>query len=331
MNGTSPPRVGVETRSVLAADADLRLDRWFRRQYPQVGFGHLAKLLRTGQIRVDGKRAKPGQRLVAGQQVRVPPLDLTAPAPAETRRVPTAVDDADARALRTTVLYRDDDIIALNKPSGLAVQGGSGTRRHLDGMLDALRFEADERPRLVHRLDKDTSGVLVLARNAAMAARLGELFRGRDIEKTYWALVVGVPEVARGQISQALAKQPGRGGEKMVATEDGLAAVTDFAMIEAIGSRMAWLMLQPRTGRTHQLRAHCLALGTPIVGDGKYGGASAFVEGVANRLHLHARRIAFRHPATGAPLTVVAPLTGHMADTWKFLGLDVSAAADHRI
>ena len=331
MNETALPRPGVETRAVLPADAELRLDRWFKRYYPQIAFGHLAKLLRTGQVRVDGKRAKPGQRLVAGQQVRVPPIDPSVPAGPEARRAPVVVEAGDVRALHRAVLYRDDDIIALNKPSGLAVQGGSGTRRHLDGMLDALRFDADERPRLVHRLDKDTSGVIVLARHAAMAAQLASLFRGRDVEKTYWALVAGVPEVPRGQISQSLAKQPGRGGEKMVATEDGLSAVTDFAIVETIGSRMAWLMMQPRTGRTHQLRAHCLTLGTPIVGDGKYGGAGAFVEGVANRLHLHARQIAFRHPATGKPLVVVAPLTDHMADTWKFLGLVAATAADNRI
>lgn len=314
----------VETREVAADEGDLRLDRWFKRHYPQIGFGHLAKLLRTGQVRVDGKRAKPGHRLLAGQQVRVPPLDPAA-APAPPRRSVVTVNADEVAALRGAVLYRDDDIIVFNKPSGLAVQGGSGTRRHLDGMLDALRFEATERPRLVHRLDKDTSGALVLARSAAMAAKLAGLFRGRDVEKTYWALVVGVPEVARGQITLALSKRLGPAGEKMVAAEDGQSASTDFTVVETIGSRMAWLLLQPRTGRTHQLRVHCSALGTPIVGDGKYGGADAFIDGVANRLHLHARQLAFRHPSTGRPLRVVAPLSGHMAETWSFLGLDAKA------
>jgi 23S rRNA pseudouridine955/2504/2580 synthase len=322
----APARTGVETRAVAPADADLRLDRWFKRHYPQLGFGHLARLLRTGQVRVDGKRAKPGQRLAAGQQIRVPPLDAAAAAStAPARRAPAAVADADARALQAAVIYQDDDIIAINKPSGLAVQGGSGTRRHVDGMLDALRFDAAERPRLVHRLDKDTSGVLVLARHAAMAARLASLFRGRDVAKTYWALVAGVPEDMRGEISLALAKRPGAGGEKMVADAEGLPATTVYEVAEAIGNRMAWLVLRPRTGRTHQLRVHCEALGTPIVGDGKYGGSAAFIDGVANRLHLHARRIAFRHPENGRPVAIEAPLTGHMLETWRFLGLDPDA------
>jgi 23S rRNA pseudouridine955/2504/2580 synthase len=322
----SPSSQGsVVSREVAAGEADLRLDRWFLRHYPQLGFGRLARLLRTGQIRVDGKRAKPGQRLTAGQMVRIPPIDAAA-APVGHRRPPLAVAEDEARALRDAVLYRDDDILVLNKPAGLAVQGGSGTRRHLDGMLDALRFEAAERPRLVHRLDKDTSGVLVLARNAAMAARLGGLFRGRDVDKTYWALVAGVPEPRRGRISLALAKRPGRGGEKMrVDTEDGLPAVTDYRVVETIGHRLAWLELRPHTGRTHQLRAHCTELGAPIVGDGKYGGSAAFVDGIADRLHLHARDISFQHPTTGKRLRVVAPLTGHMAESWAFLDFDADS------
>jgi 23S rRNA pseudouridine955/2504/2580 synthase len=328
MTEAAARHTAVETREVAANEADLRLDRWFKRHYPQIGFGRLAKLMRTGQVRVDGKRAAPGLRLVAGQQVRIPPLDTSLIAAAEAPAAPVAIDEGEASDLRHSVLYRDDDIIVVNKPSGLAVQGGTGTRRHLDGMLDALRFDAAERPRLVHRLDKDTSGVLVLARHAAMAAQLAGLFRGRDVEKTYWALVAGVPETPQGQISLPLAKRPGRGGEKMVVAEDGLSAVTDFTLVEAIGSRLAWLVLRPRTGRTHQLRAHCLALGTPIIGDGKYGGSDAFVEGVANRLHLHARRIAFRHPATGVPLVVAAPLPPHMAETWRFFGFQAGSAAE---
>ena len=331
MTAAATSRTGVTARDVAAAEEGVRLDRWFRRNYPQIGFGRLAKLLRTGQVRVDGKRSKPGQRLVAGQSIRVPPLDEADAAPAGRQRAPVAVTEEDAQALHDAVLYQDDDILVINKPSGLAVQGGSGTRRHLDGMLDTLQFEADERPRLVHRLDKDTSGVLVLARNAQAAAKLANLFRGRDVEKTYWALVVGVPNPARGEISVALAKRPGRGGEKMVAdAEEGRPAVTGYAIAEAVGGRMAWLVLHPRTGRTHQLRAHCLELGTPIVGDGKYGGAGAFIDGVANRLHLHARKISFRHPGTGKRVTVEAPLTGHMAETWKFFGFDPNSILEHR-
>lgn len=329
MTDVGAPHSRVEIREVAVAEADLRLDRWFRRHYPQIGFSRLARLLRTGQVRVDGKRAKPGQRLAAGQTVRVPPLDAAEAAHAAPRPAPAEIDESEARALRAAVLYRDDDILVINKPSGLAVQGGSGTRRHLDGMLDALRLGADERPRLVHRLDKDTSGVLVLARNAAMAARLAALFRGRDVAKTYWALVAGVPDMARGEIALALTKRRGQGGEKMVAdSETGQPAVTEYSVVEAIGDRMGWLELHPLTGRTHQLRVHCVELGTPIVGDGKYGGSAAFIDGIANRLHLHARAISFRHPATGKNLRVVAPLSGHMAETWAFLGLDVGTSRD---
>jgi 23S rRNA pseudouridine955/2504/2580 synthase len=317
---TNSDAPSVRHLDVGADDEAVRLDRWLRRILPDVPYGQLAKWLRTGQIRVDGKRAKPGQRLSEGQTVRLPPINLPdAPPP----RV-AAVAPADAADLQARILYRDDAIIALNKPSGLAVQGGSKTPRHLDGMLEALRFDAAEKPRLVHRLDKDTSGVLLLARNAATARQLTTQFRDHDVVKTYWALVVGVPSPSEGQIDLPLAKTPGRGGEKMrPAKEDGLSAITRYAIVDQAGQRAAWLTMNPLTGRTHQLRVHCTVLGTPIVGDGKYGGKEAFIAGLSNKLHLHARSVTFPHPITGARMDIVAPLSDHCAESWATLGFTV--------
>ncbi len=328
----------AESVTVAADEADQRLDRWFKRRYPTLTHGRLEKLLRTGQIRVDGRRAKAALRLVAGQVVRIPPgvTDERA-AGAQTAVRPVraagarAVSDADARFIRSLVLHRDDQIIALNKPPGLAVQGGTGTSRHIDGMLDALRFEASERPRLVHRLDRDTSGVLLLARNPRAAARLGTAFRTKTARKLYWALVAGVPRPAAGRIDMALAKEGGRQGERMAEDEaEGKRAVTLYATAEAAGKRAAWLVLWPITGRTHQLRVHCAeGLGTPIVGDRKYGGERAILGGgeVAAGLHLHARSIETPHPA-GGTLRVTAPLPAHMRQTWALFGFAIEADLD---
>ena len=323
---------GVRTVTVETDEADLRLDRWFRRHFPGLPHGRLEKLLRTGQVRVDGRRAKASLRLSPGQAIRLPPLgpaEAKAPPPKPPARVPP-VTEREAGELRALVLHRDADVIALNKPPGLAVQGGTGTLRHLDRMLDALRFEAKERPRLVHRLDKDTSGVLLLARSAAAAAKLSEAFRRRETRKVYWAIVVGVPKLKRGKISLALAKGGGAGREKMVpAGEEGRRAVTVYAVMEAAGRRAAWLALMPETGRTHQLRVHCAALGTPILGDGKYGGQAAFLaaEGLSRKLHLHAREIVIPHPRGGV-LRVTAPLPEHMRRTWAFFGFDPDRTDD---
>ena len=311
---------GVETIAVEADEAGLRLDRWFRRHYPQVTHGRLEKWLRSGQIRLDGRRVKAGIRLEAGQTVRVPPLGGEKP-PALRDRPSPAVPDAEAKALEARVLHRDDHVLVIDKPPALAVQGGTGTRRHLDAMLDALRF-GGERPRLVHRLDKDTSGVLVLARTATAAAALARAFRSREVHKLYWAVVVGVPRPSSGRIDLRLAKRLGRHGERMEPdTEAGLMAVTEYRIIEHAGRRAAWLLLEPLTGRTHQLRVHCAAIGTPILGDGKYGGPEAVLEGdqVSRKLHLHARWIEIPHPAGGV-LAVTAPLPEHMSATWRFLG-----------
>ena len=312
---------GVETVRVTSDESGLRLDRWFKRHFPGVTHARLEKWLRQGQVRVDGGRAKAGFRLEADQEIRVPPLGDAASPPPDRMAREAKVNEADTAALAARVLHMDDQVIVLDKPSGLAVQGGTGIRRHLDAMLSALAF-GGERPRLVHRLDKDTSGVLVLARNAAAAAALTGAFRAKDVRKLYWTVVVGVPHPADGRIDIALSKLPGRGGERMTADPDrGLRAITDYRIVERAGRRAAWLALEPLTGRTHQLRVHCAALGTPILADGKYGSATAFLEGtdLARDLHLHARAIELPHPS-GGTLAVTAPLPDHMAATWRFFG-----------
>ncbi len=318
---------GVQTIDVATGEVGLRLDRWFKRHFPGVTHVRLQKWLRTGQVRVDGRRAKAGARLEAGQRIRVPPLGEDGNSRPASRRPSPPPDAAEAEVVRALVLHRDNQVIAIDKPPGLAVQGGTGTRRHLDGMLDALRFDASERPRLVHRLDKDTSGVLLLARSATAAAALTRAFRDKTARKVYWALVVGVPKPARGTVDLALAKAPGKGGEKVVpGIPSGKRALTRYVVAEHLGRKAAWLVLEPLTGRTHQLRAHCLALGTPIVGDGKYGGAAAFLPGIGleRRLHLHARAIRIPHP-DGGVLEVAAPLPRHMRQSWRLLGFDDTA------
>jgi 23S rRNA pseudouridine955/2504/2580 synthase len=310
----------VRTIEVAAGDSDIRLDRWFKRHFPGLGHGRLEKLLRTGQVRVDGRRVRAGERLRTGQRIRVPPLP--APLPERPRAV-FKIDERDAAGLRGAVLHKDDHVIAIDKPSGLAVQGGPGLARNLDAMLDALRFGSPERPRLVHRLDRDTSGVLLLARTAQAASALAAAFRNKEASKVYWAIVVGVPKEREGRIELALDKRPGPAGERVVAVEDGARSLTDYRMLDHAGKRAAWLELRPVTGRTHQLRAHCAAIGTPILGDGKYGGAAAFLTGapLARRLHLHARAIELPHPA-GGTLRVEAPLPADLRRTWEFFGFD---------
>lgn len=316
---------GVQLLEVKVDEADIRLDRWFSRRFPGLTHGKLQKLLRTGQVRVDGGRAKSGQRLEAGQTVRVPPLDDAAAIAREAPLPKPKISTEEADELRGRVLYRDDDVLVLDKPAGLATQGGTGTIKHLDGMLDVLRFGAKERPRLVHRLDRDTSGVLLLARSAASAKRLAEAFRSRDALKIYWAFVVGVPQPYSGTIDQPLAKKVGPGGERVAAVaDDGESAVTHYAIVEAMGRNAAWVALMPLTGRTHQLRVHMALLGTPILGDGKYGGAAAFLPDLAGarQVHLHAREIRLPHPSGKGVLRAVAPLPPHMAATWKYFDLD---------
>jgi len=314
-----------ETVTVAMQDGSLRLDRWFKRHYPGLGHGRLEKLLRTGRIRVDGKRARAGDRIEPGQTIHLPVSNDLAP---PERAAPMPVPPADQAMLHGAILHRDTAVIILNKPPGLAVQGGTATERHVDGVLDGLRFGNDERPRLVHRLDKDTSGVLVIARTAAAAAFLTRAFRERTTRKIYWALVVGVPKLRQGRIDLALAKTPGRGGERVRPdAEDGQRAVTYYRVIDNAGSQASWLALLPVTGRTHQLRAHCAAIGTPILGDGKYGAAAVHLAGLpgSRRLHLHARSLSIPHPL-GGTLEATAPLPQHMSRSWDFFGFDRDGA-----
>jgi 23S rRNA pseudouridine955/2504/2580 synthase len=324
IEATKPRGPGARSIAVAVGDGDIRLDRWFKRHFPTLNHGRLEKLLRTGQVRLDGKRAQASDRVQPGQTVRVPPLGNLAPARAPASSAPASSEEA--KALQDTVLYRDADLIALNKPAGLAVQGGSGVDRHLDGLLDALRFDAAERPRLVHRLDRDTSGVLVLARTARVAAELAAAFRGKTTRKIYWAAVVGLPKPREGKIDLPLAKLQGRLGERVMPDEDdGKPAITRFQVVSHASNKFAWLVLMPITGRTHQLRAHCVALGTPILGDGKYGGRASRPEGVPEprKLHLHARTLVLPRP-DGSVLKLTAPLPAHMKTTWRFLGFEES-------
>ena len=314
---------GVEFRTVGSDDADSRLDRWFRRHYPNLSHGRLEKFLRTGQVRLDGRRAKASTRIAEGQEIRVPPNVESvskAPGPSGTGKPQsTRTTEQDAQQLRSRILYRDAAVIALNKPAGLAVQGGSGVCRHVDAMLDALQFDAVERPRLAHRLDKDTSGVLLIGRTAKATAMIAEALRHRETRKTYWAVVVGVPKPREGTIDIPLAKQRRQGRELSMESKTGKQARTGYKVVDAAGRRAAWLELSPETGRTHQLRVHLAAIGNPILGDGKYGGKEAHIPGLSNQLHLHARSIDVPMPE-GNWISVSAPLPAHMTATWEFLG-----------
>jgi 23S rRNA pseudouridine955/2504/2580 synthase len=309
---------GVALRAVGVDEADLRLDRWFRRHFPELGHGRLQKLLRSGQVRVDGRRAPASARLRAGQTIRIPPLAGTATEARSARTEPDRPSVADAEALRALILAEDDALMVLNKPPGLAVQGGTGTRRHIDGMLAALAA-GGERPRLVHRLDRDTSGLLVIAKTARAAAKLTEAFRRHRVDKLYWALVLGRPMPAEGLIDQPLAKQAGARGERTTGTEGGLAARTRYRSVARAGRVASWLALQPLTGRTHQLRVHSALLGTPILGDRKYGGAAAPPAGAPDGLMLHAREIRLPHP-DGGVLTLTAPLSAVVQAGFDWLG-----------
>ncbi|WP_336944912.1 RluA family pseudouridine synthase [Asaia sp. HN010] len=312
--------MSVTTRIVSEDEADMRLDRWFRRHFPDLTQGALQKLCRTGQVRLDGKRVTGASRLAPGQSLRIPPLP--APTAPQSDR-PAPLDPQLAREIERMVIYRDDHVIVLDKPSGLATQGGPGITKHIDMMLDGLRGDLHDRPRLVHRIDRDTSGLLLLARTPGVAAKLAAAFRGRDVDKTYWAIVVGRPMPGSGVIDQPLAKLGAGNGSLMIAAtredEDAMVAKTDYEVVDAAGKRLSWLALKPLTGRTHQLRVHCETLGTPILGDPKYGGKAAHMEGFTDRLHLHARFLEFPHPA-GGRLRVAAPLPPHMRTTFKDLG-----------
>jgi len=327
----------VETRTIKADEAGLRLDRWFKAHFPALAFGHLQKLLRTGQVRVDGARAKTNTRLSPGQRVRVPPLekggkqaekDTNVSAPYVLKAKDARAKPDDASFLKSITLYEDREVMVLNKPMGLAVQGGSGTVRHIDGMLEALRTRDGVKPRLVHRIDKDTSGILLIAKTRLAAATLAKTFRSRSARKIYWALVAGVPKVKQGRISTYLAKGGGPEGELMRVAEhgddDASHAVTYYAVVEKAANLLSWLSLKPVTGRTHQLRAHAAHIGHPIVGDPKYFDIENWElpGGIQKKLHLLARRLVLPHPSGKGKIDVTAPLPPHMLQSWNLLGFD---------
>lgn len=319
-------------RTIKTDEEGIRLDRWFSRHYPQLSHGALEKLLRTGQVRVDGARVRASHRVAKGEKVRVPPLPVVSADVREKKPVPT-ISAKDRAFIRSLVIHRDKDVIILNKPAGLAVQGGTKTDRHIDGLLPGLMEEGDDRPRLVHRLDRDTSGVLVIAATARSAASLAQAFRARDTRKIYWALTNGIPIPRAGRIDAALVKRAAEDGRERVRVafedeeEDVKSAVTLYETMEE-ATTMAWLALMPLTGRTHQLRAHCAAIGTPIVGDPKYGGVPARTHGeIPNKLMLHARSLRFRHP-NGTWIDVSAPLPPHMAKVWSMFGFPADDTRD---
>ena len=318
----------VEHKIVGSDDDGSRLDRWFKKYVPLMRHGQLEKALRKGQIRVDGTRIKASTRVRAGQSIRIPPFEALSVGKTPVRR-PASLNLQLVSELRERVLYMDDHVQVLDKPAGLAVQGGTNTKKHVDGALSGLKFGAAEKPRLVHRLDKDTSGVLVLGRTAQAARVLTLAFKSRDAHKVYWALTVGVPDPPDGCIRAPLRKRPGHSGERVVVTDDGKYAETDYEVLDQAGRRTALVAMRPRTGRTHQLRVHCAdVLETPILGDGKYAGQDAFIDGISLKaLQLHARSIDIAHPA-GGRLKVEAPLPAEMLKTIKFFGFDHAAFAD---
>jgi 23S rRNA pseudouridine955/2504/2580 synthase len=333
----------VEMLTVAKDEAGMRLDRWFKEHYPGLGFGHLQKLIRSGQVRVDGGRVQTSSRLGAGSQVRVPPLQIgdagsssssfatdgTGAPMARPKQTPSANE---AEYLRSLLLYEDDHVFVFNKPAGLAVQGGSGMSRHIDGMLESFRDAKGVKPRLVHRLDRETSGCLLVARTRLAAATLGRTFQTRSARKVYWALVYSMPKPAQGKISSYLKKiaNPEGDGDMMVVAKhgekDAMHAITYYSVVDHAGGRLSWLTMKPTTGRTHQLRVHCQAIGHPILGDPRYFDIENWElpGGIQNRLHLLARRLTIPHPSGKGIIDVTAPLPPHMLQSWNLLGFETS-------
>ena len=312
---------GVQQRQVNDEEDGMRLDRWFATHFPQLGFGRLQKLIRNGEVKVDKAKVTTSTRLVGGQTVRIPPIDDP-----DTVK-PVKLNDADALFLKDLILYEDDDIYVFNKPHGLAVQGGSGTKRHLDGMLKSLPNKKGEPPRLVHRLDRDTSGCLVVAKTKAAASHFGTVFRSRSARKIYWAIVAGNPHPQQGEISCFLARQSTEDGEQMVVVKNGAPgsqhSLSYYSTTDTASRRFAWVTLKPVTGRTHQLRVHMAQLGNPIIGDPRYFNIENWqgAPGLSEGLHLHARRIAIPL-RNGKRLDISAPLPPHMRASFETLGFD---------
>ncbi|MGH6802675.1 MAG: RluA family pseudouridine synthase [Methyloceanibacter sp.] len=319
----------VETKRVSQAEDGMRLDRWFKAHYAALPHSRLEKLLRTGQVRVDGARAKASTRLAQGQTIRVPPLPDVPPPPAPKHKL----SKADRDFLASITLYEDDDLLVLNKPSGIAVQGGTKTPHHIDRLLEGLGDGPETRPRLVHRLDRDTSGVLVVAKRRSVAAKLGRAFQTRSVRKIYWALVHGVPKPPQGKIEAALVKAAGPEGDRVRKARPGeqdiaQSAVTHYAVVDRAGQRVSFVSLKPVTGRQHQLRAHMAIIGHPILGDEKYRSGVELPEGIENKLHLHARRISFPHPSGEGVVDVTAPLSDHMRQSFALFGFQEGRDAD---
>ncbi|WP_194954142.1 RluA family pseudouridine synthase [Sphingopyxis solisilvae] len=311
----------LDSATIAEEDDGIRLDRWFKRHREGTPHALLARWARSGQLTLDGKKADVSDRIAAGQKLVMPtPPVETAARPARKGRPLT---DADVELATGMIIHRDASAIVLNKLPGLATQGGTKTEQHVDGLLDALKFDGPTRPKLVHRLDKDTSGALLIARTPRAAAYFAKSFSNRSARKTYWALIVGVPDIQQGEIDLPLAKQPGSGGEKMHVHDDGLPSKTRYRVIERAGNSAAWVELQPLTGRTHQLRVHMAAIGHPIVGDGKYGGKGAFLTGsISRKMHLHSRRLRIDHPDGGA-IDVSAKVPDHFTASLNALGFDL--------
>ncbi len=319
---------GVSREYVKDSENDWRIDKWFNVHFPGLNYGRLSKILRKGEVRVDGKRIKANFRLEEGMEIRLPPLGKQERTIAKAPKRNLRVSENDAKLIRSQVIYQDDSVIVLNKLPGLAVQGGTNTPRHVDGMLQALQGDKLEKPKLVHRLDKDTSGVLVIARTGVAAKELIESFRNRRTNKIYWALVKGKPSQLEGAVQAPLDKEPGTRGERMAVVENGKRAITDFKIIDSAAGTVSWVAFRPVTGRTHQIRVHATVLGTPIVGDGKYAAKEAFVEGpISKKLHLHARSIEIDHP-DGGILSVRASLPGHMKESWSLFDFDAEDDTD---
>jgi 23S rRNA pseudouridine955/2504/2580 synthase len=318
----------VEEIAVRPDEAGLRLDRWFRLHFPAVGYTYLQKLLRSGQVRVDSKRAQANDRLAAGAAVRVPAIVREPPPAAPSLRPPPGLSKADRDLVERMILFEDESVLVLDKPFGLAVQGGTGTRRHIDGLLAGMADRFGDRPRLVHRLDRDTTGVLLVAKHRDAAAKLGRIFQTRSAAKTYWALVKGVPAPRQGKIEAALVKAAGPEGDRVRKARPGeqaeaMHATTHYSVIDRVAHKASWVSLKPVTGRQHQLRAHMALIGHPIVGDNKYEGDRDMpAANIEAKLHLHARRLVIPHPAGGTRIDVTAPLPDHMRRTWELLGLD---------
>lgn len=313
---------GVTKEYVKDNESDWRVDKWFKVHFPGLSYGRLSKILRKGEVRVNGKRVKASFRLEGGMEIRLPPLGKDERSTTTKPKTVRRISAQDELLMREMVIYQDDSVIVLNKLPGLAVQGGTNTPRHVDGMLEALQGDADEKPKLVHRLDKDTSGVLVIARSGASAKKLTESFRNRKTNKIYWALVKGKPPQIEGAVQAPLDKEPGTRGERMAVSDNGKRAITDFKIMDNAAGTVTWMAFRPITGRTHQIRVHATVLGTPIIGDGKYAAKEAFIDGsMSKKLHLHARSLEIDHP-DGGTLSVKAPLPNHMRESWDLFGFD---------